>query len=63
MRKIAVAAILLSIASSAKSFCFGPPPNFLDAVVDDLDKARADYKRHWLLQRRIEGDWWLQYEG
>ena len=50
------------IRGSAKSFCYGPPPDYADRIDGDLDKAREGLRR-FTLQRRIEGDWWLQYEG
>ncbi len=56
------------IRGSAKSFCFGPPPNHADRIDGDLDQARDQLAREhrrggFTLQRRIEDDWWLQYEG
>jgi hypothetical protein len=50
------------IRGSAKSFCYGPPPDYADKIDGDLDQAREGLRR-FTLQRRIEGDWWLQYEG
>jgi hypothetical protein len=50
------------IRGSAKSFCYGKPPEHADEIDGDLDVAREG-RRRFTLQRRIEGDWWLQYEG
>jgi hypothetical protein len=50
------------IRGSAKSFCYGSPPHYADRIDGDLDQAREGQRR-FTLQRRIEGDWWLQYEG
>lgn len=50
------------VSGGAKSFCFGPPPDYADRIDGDLDKARVGLRRY-VLQRRIEGDWWLQSEG
>jgi hypothetical protein len=55
------------IRGSAKSFCYGPLPDYADEIDGDLDAARdqaaREHRRDWYLQRRIEGDWWLQFEG
>jgi hypothetical protein len=50
------------IRGSAKSFCYGAPPDYADRIDGDLDEARVG-RRGFTLQRRIDGDWWLQYEG
>jgi hypothetical protein len=52
----------ITVAGSAKSFCYGPPPDSADEIDGDLDAARRGL-RDFRLQRHIEGDWWLQYHG
>ena len=57
----------ITIRGSAKSFCFGPPPDFVEEIDGDLDAAWdtavKQHERGMTFQRRIAGDWWLQYEG
>ncbi len=50
------------VSGGAKSFCFGPPPEFAETVEGDLDAA-AEGRRRFILQRQIEGDWWLEFES
>lgn len=54
----------LSIAGSAKGFVYAPYPD-ADAtiVAGDLDAAAASLKdKDVLLQRKIDGNWWLELD-
>ncbi|MCK9915305.1 hypothetical protein MXD81_39715 [Microbacteriaceae bacterium K1510] len=53
----------IAVSGGAKSFCFGRPADFAEQIDGDLDAARAARRSGYTLQRRIEGDWWLQADG
>lgn len=53
----------IAVSGGAKSFCFGRPADFAEQIDGDLDAARATRHGGYVLQRRIEGDWWLQADG
>lgn len=53
----------IAVSGGAKSFCFGRPAEFAEQIVGDLDAAQAGRRGGYTLQRRIEGEWWLQADG
>lgn len=53
----------VAVSGGAKSFCFGRPADFAEQFDGDLDAAHAGRRGGYTLQRRIEGEWWLQADG